>query len=50
VASAELPPGLYDDLVTVALAEVLDQLDDSRREQRRDLDESIAPVRSALGI
>lgn len=45
MASAELPPGLYDDLVTVALAEVLDQLDASRRDQRRALDAEAAPRR-----
>jgi superfamily II DNA or RNA helicase/HKD family nuclease len=37
VTSAELPPGLYDDLITVALAELIEGLDESSRAQRFEL-------------
>ena len=37
VLSAELLPGLYDDLITVALAELIEGLDESSRAQRFEL-------------
>lgn len=45
--SAELPPGLYDDLITVALAELIEGLGESSRAQQRDLTADTAPHRLA---
>ena len=47
VTSAELPPGLYDDLITVALAELIEGLDESSRAQRLELGAGDASSRLA---
>lgn len=45
--SNALPPGLYDDLITVALAQLIDGLGQSSRVQRLDLTPDAAPRRLA---
>jgi hypothetical protein len=47
MASQELPPGLYDDLITVALNEVIDGLGDELRPQSQALPAVDAPRRLA---
>lgn len=45
MASRELPPGLYDDLVTVALERLIGSLDASSRAQHAELSDGDAPAR-----
>ena len=45
MASRELPPGLYDDLVTVALERLIGGLDATSRAQVADLSDGDAPAR-----
>lgn len=47
VAPAELPPGLYDELITVALGRLVDGLGESSRAQRLELGSDAAPRRLA---
>ncbi|MFP5487821.1 MAG: DEAD/DEAH box helicase family protein, partial [Acidimicrobiia bacterium] len=50
MASAELPPGLYDDLVTAALDRLLAGLDPSSRAQLAELSDGDAPRRLSRHI
>ncbi len=50
MSSEQLPPGLYEELVTVALGQLIDSLDETTRAQRIGLSTADAPSRLAAHV